>query len=208
METSEKPVPKPGSTIEERLIEAAKERASEGYAESGPIEWAYWLEKALTATYTGDNKVDLIRDARYQWYYSRDNRNKPSDHPDRQLTSEQAIQVLRQGVIDGRCSQTTVDKAITLMNSGTWAVPPQLAPHLANSLPPPPKGAKAPARELVDLVTSTTAKNAAPEIETIGPKQVAKAVPPAPKGRRADGPKLPHELAREALSKGAAVPVG
>jgi hypothetical protein len=193
------PPPEPGTTIDERLKLIACEKGR-------PIEWAYWLEKALEATYTGLPKVSLIKDARVARYYHPDHDDKSENHPDRQLTSKEAIRVLEQGVLDGRCSQTTVDKAKTLMREGWFTPPPQTAPHKADSLPPPPE-VKAPDRRVPALIETAAKELAGTPTKTVGPVPVANREAPAPQphhGKTENLPVPPHMLAREALAKAAA----
>ena len=186
-----RPEPAPGTTIPERLIAAGCEKGN-------PIMWAYYLEQALLATYTGENKVNIIRDARVAWYNLDIHDGKSEDSLDRQLTSKQAIRELEQAMLDGRCSEDTIRKAKILMTQGYWDAPPQLLPHAANALPVPPKDATAPERRLEKLVQPPKlVDQTAGKVTEIGPKQIKKDTPPAPP-KKGDGTLPPHMAAREA----------
>lgn len=152
-------------------------------AETKPIHWAADLVDALKASGTGQHKLKLIQDAMVRRFNHAAHADKDSTHPDRHLTSSEAIAVLeKHGVGD-----QTIKKAKSLAKTGSYELPKPLNP--ADSLPKPP-AMPAPERDSEELAPSPPLKHiagvadvGARNVETIGPKPFTP--PPEPEAEPA-----------------------
>jgi hypothetical protein len=167
------PEPLTQAQWQEKLHQRMKEK---GLSPEKPIEWASQLCTALKLTYTGDDKIDLIKNAMWSWFNREEVRDLKPEDPQRHFTADQAIQVLQQGFVDGLVADRTVLKAISLRKNGTFVDKVQLR-HEADGMPAPPE-VKAPERKLAPVVRPEVVRDVAEEVETIGPKVLVQPKPP------------------------------
>lgn len=169
---------------------------AQGVESGKPIEWARHLATALECTYTGADKIVLVKNAIAARFDDPRHRKKEPTHPDRHLTADEAIHVLEQGVLDGACTELTVAKAKALREYGTY-LPVGAPGHAADRLPAPPK-TLAPERELPALVEpEVVAEASGGEVEVVGVKTI---VQPPPKPASVDHVPEPPKAGGRVLS--------